>query len=60
MNYLQLEEKFHAGVDFEHARSDFLHAFFEHRDAVFFEYPREGLREQVQVSLSILLDPHGL
>jgi hypothetical protein len=39
MNYKQLEEKLQVGVEFEHAWSDLLHAFFAHKKAFFFEYP---------------------
>jgi hypothetical protein len=38
-NYRELEEKLQAGIPFEHAWSDFLHALYTHRDASFFEYP---------------------
>jgi hypothetical protein len=38
-NYKELEEKLQAGVEFEHAWSDFLHAFYAHKDASFFQYP---------------------
>jgi hypothetical protein len=38
-NYLQLEELLQRGVDFEHAWSDFLHAFYDYKDASFFTYP---------------------
>jgi hypothetical protein len=39
MDYRFLDEKLRVGVDFEHAWSDFLHAFFDFRTASFFTYP---------------------
>lgn len=39
MNYRELNEKLRAGVDFEHAWSDFLHAFYDFKAASFFAYP---------------------
>lgn len=38
-NYQELEDRLKAGVDFEHAWSDFLHAFYAYKDASFFTYP---------------------
>lgn len=38
-NYRELEEKLQAGVEFEHAWSDFRQAFFDHKHASFFAYP---------------------
>ena len=39
LDYLQLEQKLQVGVEFEHAWSDFLHAFYDYRVASFFAYP---------------------
>ena len=39
LDYAQLEKKLQAGVEFEHAWSDFLHAFYDYRVASFFAYP---------------------
>lgn len=39
VDYRSLEEKLQAGVDFEHAWSDFLHAFYDFRTPSFFAYP---------------------
>ena len=39
LDYRQLDERLRAGVDFEHAWSDFLHAFYNFRTASFFIYP---------------------
>lgn len=38
-DYRQLEEQLQAGVDFEHAWSNFLHAFYDYKDPSFFAYP---------------------
>lgn len=39
LDYCALDEKLRAGVDFEHAWSDFLHAFYDFRTPSFFAYP---------------------
>jgi hypothetical protein len=39
LDYAQLEQKLQDGVEFEHAWSDFLHAFYDYKDASFFAYP---------------------
>jgi hypothetical protein len=39
LDYLQLEKQLQAGTDFEHSWSDFLHAFYDYKDASFFAYP---------------------
>jgi hypothetical protein len=39
LNYSELNDRLKAGVDFEHAWSDFLHAFYDYRDATFFVDP---------------------
>ena len=39
MDYRELDEKLRSGIDFEHAWSDFLHAFYSFRTASFFRYP---------------------
>jgi hypothetical protein len=38
-DYQEIEVKLKAGVDFEHAWSDFLHAFYAYKTASFFAYP---------------------
>jgi hypothetical protein len=38
-DYEELEAKLKAGVDFEHAWSDFLHAFYDYKTATFFSHP---------------------
>lgn len=38
-DYQELEWKLQSGIDFEHAWSDFLHAFYAHRTASFFAHP---------------------
>jgi len=38
-NYRELEAKLQAGIEFEHAFSDFLHGFYDHKDAAYFEFP---------------------
>jgi len=38
-DYQELEAKLNAGVDFEHAWSDFLHAFYDYKTASFFAHP---------------------
>lgn len=39
LDYAQLEQKLQDGVEFEHAWSDFLHAFYDYRVASFFAHP---------------------
>ena len=39
LDYLQLEKQLQSGIDFEHAWSNFLHAFYDYKDASFFAYP---------------------
>jgi hypothetical protein len=39
MDYRALDERLRSGIDFEHAWSDFLHAFYEFKNASFFVYP---------------------
>ncbi len=36
LNYRELNDRLKSGVDFEHAWSDFLHAFYDYRDPSFF------------------------
>jgi hypothetical protein len=38
LDYRQLDQRLRAGVDFEHAWSDFLHAFYDFKTASFFQY----------------------
>lgn len=38
-DYRELERRLQEGVAFEHAWSDFLHAFYDYKDASFFAYP---------------------
>jgi hypothetical protein len=38
-DYQELEAKLKAGVDFEHAWSDFLHAFYDYRTSSFIVHP---------------------
>lgn len=39
LDYAEMEAQLQAGVEFEHAWSNFLHAFFDYKDASFFVYP---------------------
>ncbi len=39
LNYRELNDRLQSGIDFEHAWSDFLHAFYDYRDATFFADP---------------------
>jgi hypothetical protein len=38
-NYQEIETRLRSGADFEYVWSDFLHAFYDYRDASFFRYP---------------------
>jgi hypothetical protein len=53
LDYRQLGEKLAAGVQFEIAWGDFLHAFYDHRDASFFAYsPPDSLSPGWQAILA--------
>jgi hypothetical protein len=39
MDYQGLEQRLQEGAEFEHIWSDFLHAFYDYKDASFFRYP---------------------
>ncbi len=39
MDYQDLARRLEGGVAFDHAWSDFLHAFYDYKDASFFRYP---------------------
>lgn len=53
MDYQDLERRLQEGVEFEHIWSDFLHAFYDYKDASFFRYPSPpSLRTEWQALLA--------
>jgi hypothetical protein len=53
LDYRQIESQLQSGVEFEHAWSNFLHAFYDYKDASFFALPSPAL---LSVEWQALLD----